>query len=198
MNFLAHLFLSGPQSELMAGNFLADSVRTGMMPNFSPGIQKGILLHRAIDSYTDHHAVVELSKERLRPRYHKYASVIVDVFYDHFLAIHFDQYSSVPLDQYAQSAYTFLAGYRAIFPDQALRFYDYMTKYDILTAYAEIDGITRVMKGMAHRARFESGMQTCTEELREHYEAFGNEFDVFFPELLLMTEGFRADLVSIR
>ena len=92
MNFLAHLFLSGEPGELMVGNFIADSVKGNAMNDFSEGIQKGIILHRAIDTFTDSHNEMQKSKERLRPRYKKYAPVITDIFYDHFLAVNWQDY----------------------------------------------------------------------------------------------------------
>ena len=86
MNFLSHLYLAGDSEELIIGNFIADAVKGSAFNQFSPGIQKGIVLHRKIDTFTDSHPVVELSKQRLRERYKKYASVIIDIYYDHYLA----------------------------------------------------------------------------------------------------------------
>jgi acyl carrier protein phosphodiesterase len=184
VNFLAHLYLSGPPGEIMAGNFIADSVRASMLNEFSPGIRNGIGLHREIDSYTDNHPVVAQSKERLRERYHKYAPVIVDVFYDHFLATNWKNYCPVDLKTWSRNTYTSLGHYLPLFPNRSLRFYEYMVTYDILTGYSQMEGIKRVMKGMSRRARFDSGMETCTEELLTHYCDFKMEFAVFFPDLM--------------
>ena len=85
MNYLAHLYLSGNDDELKLGNFIGDSVRGSDLSMYPPRVQDGIILHRGIDRYTDSHHVVMKSKLRLRPKYHKYAPVIVDMFYDHFL-----------------------------------------------------------------------------------------------------------------
>ncbi len=86
MNFLAHIYLSGNQERVMIGNFIGDFVKGKAWEEFDSAIQRGILLHREIDRYTDDHEVVIKTKERLRPKYHHYAPVISDVFYDHFLA----------------------------------------------------------------------------------------------------------------
>ena len=183
MNFLAHLFLSGQPSELMVGNFIADSVKGNAMSDFSEGIQKGIILHRAIDSFTDSHADMQKSKERLRPRYKKYAPVITDIFYDHFLAVNWQDYSAVSLRDYTNKVYTYLGEHYSIFPQRSKQFYDYMIKYDILFAYTKLEGIEKVMQGMSRRAHFISGMETATEELEKHYKDFEIEFQSFFPEL---------------
>jgi len=58
-------------------------------------VQKGIILHREIDSFTESckSASILSSRRRVAPRYRMYASVIFDVFYDHFLAANWLQYS---------------------------------------------------------------------------------------------------------
>jgi len=183
MNFLAHLFLSGEPSEQMVGNFIADSVKGSATDNFSEEIQKGIKLHRAIDTFTDNHAEMLKSKERLRPRYKKYAPVITDIFYDHFLATHWRDYSAISLRDYTSQVYKYLEKYHAIFPERSQQFYNYMIKYDILFAYTKIEGIEKVMQGMSRRAHFISGMETATEELVKGYDDFKTEFKLFFPDL---------------
>lgn len=183
MNFLAHIFLSGDHSEVMVGNFIADSVKRSDLAKFSLGIQEGIRLHRAIDTYTDNHAVTLKSKVRLRERYGKYSPVVADIFYDHFLATHWDDYSEVSLRVYADQTYKFLETHYAIFPERAKQFFNYMTKYDILFSYSKIEGIDKVMQGMSRRARFESGMETAAEALLMDYEDYRTEFREFFPEL---------------
>lgn len=115
MNFLAHLFLSGKPGELMVGNFIADSVKGSMLSDFSEGIQQGIKLHRAIDNFTDNHLVTLKSKERLRIHFGKYAPVVVDIFYDHFLAICWEKYADRSLRIYADEVYKFLGTYYAVF-----------------------------------------------------------------------------------
>lgn len=183
MNFLAHLFLSGELSELMVGNFIADSVKGSSTINYSQGIQQGIKLHRAIDEFTDNHAEMLRSKERLRPRYKKYAPVISDIFYDHFLAVNWEDYSAVSLRDYTQQVYEFLGKYYNLFPERSKQFYNYMIKYDILFAYTKLEGIERVMLGMSRRASFISGMETAVEELQKDYPDYKTEFQSFFPDL---------------
>ena len=85
MNFLAHIYLSFEDTDLTIGNFIGDFVKGNELDNYSDSIKKGIQLHRAIDSYTDSHEVVQKSKERLRDKYRHYSGVIVDIYYDHFL-----------------------------------------------------------------------------------------------------------------
>ncbi|MGZ3866322.1 MAG: acyl carrier protein phosphodiesterase [Bacteroidia bacterium] len=183
MNFLAHIFLSGPLSERTVGNFIADSVKGNEISHFSQGIQEGIRLHRFIDTYTDSHEVSLKTKERLREGYGKYAPVIMDIFYDHFLAVQWNEFSEVDLKTYSDRTYKFLKKHYAVFPMRSQQFYDYMIKYDILFNYSKIEGIDRVMQGMSRRARFDSGMETSATELVRAYEDYRKEFLAFFPQL---------------
>ena len=87
MNFLAHIYLSGDDPNIQLGNFIGDFVKgRNLVEQFGHEIAKGIELHRAIDEFTDKHPIVKLSKVRLREKYRHYAPVIVDIFYDHYLA----------------------------------------------------------------------------------------------------------------
>jgi acyl carrier protein phosphodiesterase len=183
MNFLSHLFLSGESEGLIIGNYIADSVKGSAFNNFSPEIQKGIILHRKIDTYTDSHSIVEESKIRLRPKYKKYASVIVDVYYDHYLAANWNDYSNESLDQYTQKIYSIINQHKHNFPLKSQHFTKYMLEYNILSAYANMDGIERVLHGMSRRASFVSNMEHAIHDLKEHYPLFETEFKGFFPEL---------------
>ena len=106
MNFLAHLYLSKNNKNILIGNFIADAVKGKKYQNYSKEIQAGILLHREIDNYTDAHPVVRKSKQRLNKRYKHYDGVIIDILYDHFLAKNWHNYSDIPLDIYAENVYS--------------------------------------------------------------------------------------------
>lgn len=183
VNYLAHLYLSGDDAALRLGNFIADHLKSRPISYYSADIQRGIRLHHAIDGFTDQHPVVAQSKARLQPEFRKYAPVIVDVFYDHFLAKSWDQFHSQPLEQYAAAIYAEMKTQHALLPVRAQEMLPYMERYDWLTNYAHLDGIRRVMNGMSRRARFESGMERAPAALEQHMEAFGEEFALFFPDL---------------
>ncbi|MBY0434107.1 MAG: ACP phosphodiesterase [Cyclobacteriaceae bacterium] len=184
MNFLAHLHLSGPDPEIMVGNFIGDFVKGRELEGvFGKGIARGVALHRAIDEFTDRHPVVKLSKARLRPKYGHYAGVIVDIFYDHFLAVRWSSYSDISLTDYASQAYRILEQYDAILPERVKQMMPYMMKGNWLVNYATLDGIQRSLNGISRRATFDSKMEQSTEDLKEHYADFEREFVEFFAEL---------------
>jgi acyl carrier protein phosphodiesterase len=198
MNFLAHLYLSGDDPEVMVGNFIGDFVKGGnLRGRFRPGIAAGIELHRAIDDFTDAHPVVDRSKQRLRPELRHYSPVVADMFYDHFLAANWNRYHSVPLPLYAAGVYRLLETYHDILPESVMAILPYMVGGNWLVSYAHIEGIQRALNGMAARTPYESGMETATDLLRAHYDSFKEDFTEFFPELTRFVEEYRSGDLSI-
>jgi len=183
MNFLSHLYLAGNSEGLIVGNFIADSVKGSDYKKYSVEIQKGILLHRAIDTYTDSHLIVEQSKKRLRNKYKKYSGVIVDIYYDHFLAKNWNNYSTISLNEFTQNIYSIIKNHYSVLPFKSARFTEYMLHYNILENYSNLKGIEQVLQGMSQRASFESNMEKAIDDLKEHFNDFENEFNLFFPEL---------------
>jgi len=183
MNCLAHLYLSGDDPDLKIGNFIADHVKGKAMNGFPPAIRDGIILHRKIDFYTDTHPVVLRSKERLRPVFRKYSPVIVDIFYDHFLAANWKNYSDTDLKVYAQEFYKLTEKYDDIMPAKTRHMLTYMISGNWLVGYATTEGINRVLGGMSRRTAFESGMENAAAELVQNYQDYKVEFEEFFVDL---------------
>jgi acyl carrier protein phosphodiesterase len=188
MNFLAHLYLSGNDEDLIVGNFIADMVKGRQIENFNGNIVKGIKLHRKIDAFTDSHPIVDQSKMRLRNKYRLYSGVIVDMFYDHFLARNWREYSRLPLSKFVRSAYQLLLKNYFLLPVRARNVLPFMIASNWLVNYAHLDKLNSHMQGMARRTPFNSGMENAVEDLKKHYDDFGNEFSAFFPELIAFVE----------
>jgi acyl carrier protein phosphodiesterase len=194
MNFLAHIYLSGDNPNIMVGNFIGDFVKgRNLMQQFEPQIVKGIALHRAIDEFTDHHPIVRESKIRLRPKYRHYAAVIVDVFYDHFLSKYWGAYHPEPLVKFSADTYKTIEKYWEILPEGVKYMLPYMIRGNWLLNYGKMEGIQRALSGMSRRSRHESKMDESVTELNEHYDAFKGEFELFFPELTAYSKRFLLD-----
>jgi len=190
MNFLAHLYLAGPDATALAyadhvlGQFIADSVPGRQLEQYLPEVQSGIRMHRAIDTFTDQHPVVRRTTARLRDAgTGKYAGVVADMFYDHFLAYNFREFSAESLPDFTRRVYAVLTSRQAEFPAPVQRFFPYLVQQNWLLGYAEIAGITRALQGLSRRASPGSGMETAGEELRRNYGAYETDFRAFFPEL---------------
>ncbi len=188
MNYLAHFYLSGTaDSQLALGNFLGDFVKGKKYLEYAPDIRKGILLHRAVDSFTDAHPLVLQSKKRLFSRYRHYGAVLVDLFYDHLLAANFHDFSSQPLHDFTQEVYKILSAQQQQLPEKANFMLPYMVRDNWLLNYRSIEGISRACAGLARRTRFASGMERGPEDLWLHYEAFEKEFRLFFSDIRAYT-----------
>ena len=188
MNYLAHLFLSGEDEDLMVGNFIADAIKGKQLDRFSAEIQRGVRLHRAIDSFTDSHEITKLSKARLNAGYRHYAGVIIDIYYDHFLAKNWSDYHYLPLADFTTKVYEILENYQDILPERIAHMLQYMVPQNWLLNYAHYEGINRVLNGMSRRTKFDSGMEHAIHELKLYEELFENEFSLFFPQLQLFVE----------
>ncbi|MFN8153859.1 MAG: ACP phosphodiesterase [Bacteroidia bacterium] len=195
MNYLAHLYLSANRPEIAIGNFIADHVKGSMVEKYDGGVRDGIRLHRLIDTFTDTHPVVEESKARLRPEFRKYAPVIVDIYYDHFLARDWEQYHHQPLTEFAEETYALLRKNESLLPERTLHMLSYMEPQNWLVKYATLDGMQRALTGLSRRATFESNMQHAHLFLDKHYAEFEREFNAFFPDLRMYVHTV-ADLMS--
>ncbi len=184
MNFLAHLYLSGNSDKIKIGNFIGDAVKGKQYMHYEADIIKGIELHRAIDTFTDQHPIVEESKQRLRQKYRKYAGVIVDMFYDHYLAALWHQYSATQLDDFINDAYAMLQKNFDVLPQKSQYMLPHMIRHNWLKSYAHVEGIHQALTGMSQRTSFDSGMEHASQALREDYQLYQQEFERFFPELV--------------
>ncbi|NGY38793.1 DUF479 domain-containing protein [Flavobacterium sp. XN-5] len=183
MNFLAHIYLSGDNDLIKIGNFMADGIRGKNYLNYPPDVQKGIVLHRAIDTFTDAHPIFRQSTKKLHARYHHYAGVIIDVFYDHFLAKNWVNYSNENLENYVTDFYQSLSDNIPILTEKTIGMMPYMFEENWLLIYQTVEGIEHILTQMDKRTMNQSKMRFATEELTEFYTEFEQEFTVFFEEL---------------
>jgi acyl carrier protein phosphodiesterase len=183
LNYLAHLFLAGTDPEMILGNFIADHVKGSDVLKYPENVQKGISMHRAIDTFTDQHPVVKQSIARLRADFRKYAGVIVDMYYDHYLSALWNEYSHTDLGSFTKTRYDILNTFQSILPARSARLLFYMEKQNWLLSYGSFDGLQQAFIGMSRRTTFESKMELAVVNLKAGYPEFGNEFRQFFPEL---------------
>jgi acyl carrier protein phosphodiesterase len=183
MNFLAHIYLSGDNDLIKIGNFMADGIRGKQFKNYPLEVQKGIVLHRAIDTFTDAHPVFRQSTKKLHSRYHHYAGVIVDIFYDHFLAKNWVNYSDEDLGGYVAAFYQSLSDNTSILSEKTVMLMPYMIKQNWLVSYQTIEGIDKILTQMDSRTKNESKMRFASEELIKFYTEFEEDFTKFFEDL---------------
>jgi len=190
VNFLAHLHLSGDSREVRVGNFMGDFVKGNAKGRFSSEIYKGISLHRYIDEFTDSHPVVWKSKLRLREKYRHYSGVIVDIFYDHFLAKNWNKFHHKKLEVFAEESYSIIKEFHDILPSRLQQILPYIIRQNWLVSYSTVSGIGQALFGMSHRTKFDSKMDESVKDLEIHYQAFNEEFLEFYPELVVRCQQF--------
>jgi len=183
LNFLAHIYLSGDNEQLMIGNFIADFVKGKKKDQYPVAIKKGIELHRKIDDFTDHHPIVLRSKQRILINQGKYSGVVIDLFYDHFLAKNFSDYHSQSLKEYSEKTYIVLKNHWEILPTGVHLFLPYMIERNWLLNYASVEGMGRALTGLSTRVGFANNMHHATEDLKQHYSDLEKDFKEFFPLL---------------
>lgn len=188
MNFLTHLFLSGDAPGLLVGNLMGDFVKGKLDGRFPPDIERGILFHREIDSFVGQNRNFVRSKRRLDSSFGLYRAVLVDIFYDHFLAAHWEDYADVPLPFFIYNAWGVTCEHKEFLPYKLRRIIPFLFR-DWLPSYSDMGGVAAVLQMMSRlRIKRTNCVSNGAEALSRHYEGLYADFREFFPELLAFSE----------
>jgi acyl carrier protein phosphodiesterase len=183
MNYLAHAYLSFNQPEILAGNMISDFVKGKQRFGFSEGIQKGIMLHRSIDEFTDAHDATKNAKQFLKPAVGLYAGAFIDVAYDHFLARDKNEFPDESLLQFSLSVYTVLDNYLYVLPEKFARMFPYMKHDNWLYNYRTLNGAEKSFGGLARRAKYLASSSAVFECFKKNYDAIEVYYHSFFPDV---------------
>lgn len=183
MNYLAHLALAYPSEGLVVGNFIGDHVRNKDLPNFSTSVQRGVEMHRSIDVYTDNHPISKELRALLFEKHRHVGRVLLDVFYDHFLATHFSKFYSFTLETFVSVVQPVLQNNFDILPSSAQHYLKGMTTQDWLMKYETIQGIDFVLNKMSNRTSIDS-IREGSWSLNKHYDVLEQGFLDFYPNLV--------------
>ena len=184
MNYLAHLAIAYPNAGLVVGNFIGDHLRNKDLPTFSSAIQAGIVMHRSIDIFTDKHNVTIALRQLLFATHRHLARVLIDVFYDHFLAKHFEAYHDESLSAFIAKMQPILQKNEFVLPHTAQRYLAGMVSQDWLAKYQNQEGIEHILQKMAHRSGL-TELADGAKSLAIHYDTLQNGFARFYPDLQL-------------
>ena len=192
MNFLCHLYLSANDPELQVGNLMGDFVKGPLAGRFPAGIEQGLLLHRWIDSAANRDRSFLESRHRLDPYYGLYRGVLVDLFYDHFLAAEWQAYHPLPFETFLEQTYSSAREHDAVMPD---RFRDLLPVIftELIPSYREVAGIDRALQRMAARRTRPSPLGSGVQELVRHYGELQGEFRSFLPRMAGQVAGLLTD-----
>lgn len=184
MNYLAHLFLSGDEEEVLLGNFIGDYVKGHNFRNYSEKVRRGIILHRNIDMFTDNNSIVRASKSRFKEIYGKYSGILIDILYDHYLALKWKDFTSRSLDEFVIFVHHVLKKFHDILPEEVKSFIPSFINNDWLNTYKSVEGIEIVLDKMSKRTSLPDETKFAIQVFREEYDYIEEEFLAYFPTLM--------------
>jgi len=184
MNYLAHLYLSGEDEATMVGNFIGDYVKGKNYEKFPADIQKGILLHRQIDSFTDQHSKFREAKKLLNGDYGLYSGIVIDLFYDHFLAKNWNRYSSLTLREFAKYSHAILLSYFRYLPKQVQDFLPFLIQHRRLESYAATNGIQKSLEIMSRYTSLPENSEKAIKVMQSNLYFFEKNFAEFMHETI--------------
>ena len=196
MNYLAHAFLSFNQPEILVGNMISDFVKGKKKIIYPSDIQNGIVLHRAIDEFTDAHPATKKAKEFFRPAYRLYSGAFVDVVFDHFLAIDKNEFeNSTELQNFTLQVYQTLEENFSLLPQHFQSFFPHMKKNNWLYNYQFFQGVKMGFGGLVNRAAYIKDSTTANTVFITNYSELKDCYDIFFPTLKKFASNYVSNLL---
>lgn len=183
MNWLAHLYLSEDDVENRLGNILADVVKGKDRKPLSAGIRRGIACHQTIDAFTDFHPLVLGCKQYFHPDFRIFGGIVLDVYFDHLLAVNWARYSEIPLDRFLQEIYESFVAYPGELPDKIRTHLGRIAREDLLGSYRTMEGIEKTLVRISLRLKRPVKLQQTLEGLTQNRPAIENAFHLFLPQL---------------
>jgi acyl carrier protein phosphodiesterase len=184
MNHLAHLFLAGDTPESLIGNLSGDFVKGPLGERFAPAVREGIAQHRRIDAFTDAHPAVAAFRRVLAVELGHYSRVIADVFFDHFLALRFDEFGGESLEAFLERTYATIDPHADTLPGMLRFVYPRMRDEQWLQSYREIGGIHTALANISRRFSRRPHLETATHHLVDSRPELERLFDQFFPDVV--------------
>lgn len=184
LNYLAHIFLSGTDSQVKIGNFIGDFVKGNQLNSQPSCIRSGIVLHRKIDSFTDSHPVVIEIIGMLRPVFGRYSGIIVDMYFDYFLAVSFFDYAGVRLSTFAFRFYVDLLFYYKYLPVRVKRFVFHFIATNRLKRYSTLEGLKSSLQIMSNHKIPAIEPDKTIDFLIQNHDELEDKFHQFFPDLI--------------
>ena len=192
MNFLAHLLLDSGSDDALLGSLMGDFVKGDTAGRFTAPVSDAILLHRKIDSFADAHMITRKSRNRISPLRRRFAGIIVDVCYDHFLSRHWRHFGTTDLKPFVDRVYAVLIKNRSLLPERLRRILPFMISQNLLGSYIHLEKVGDALDRIAGRLSRGGQFMRAITEIEANYDALEIDFLAFFPDLTLFVETRRA------
>lgn len=185
MNFLAHAFLAGTEPADRLGAMLGDFVKGPLPAGLPPDVAAGVALHRRIDSFADAHPAFRRSRARVSRRRQRYGGIMVDMFYDHLLARHWNDFSDEPIESFSAGIYALLEAHSQLLPQRLTEVLVFMKRDNWLVSYREVAEVGLALDRLSrHRLSHPNPLAGAVEELELGYAGFKSDFHDFLPAAL--------------
>lgn len=183
MNYLAHIALSGDNTEHQVGGFLGDFYRGPLHGEFPPAIEAGIMAHRSLDAYVDRQQELHCFLQRFEKPMRRYAGIVADIIYDHILACDWHLYYTSQLDDFCRNFYAQLAAFENILPLGAKKFLHYAPSTGWLQSYRDENNLTYILQRVGQRLKKPIALETALPVFFEHRTSITKEFHALYPRL---------------
>ena len=192
MNFLAHFHLAWPDEGLVAGGLEGDYLKGVLRGQLPHNVERGVKLHRAIDAYTDGHPLIIQLRRELPTDLRRYAGILIDLCFDHYLSLHWSRFSNIPIDKFNAEIYQILAVHEQVFSDGARTMASRLIEYDILNLYGEWETVPATAARIGQRFKRHNPFLELDRELTPAKTAVEQTFLNFYPQL----ESFCRDSIA--
>ena len=185
MNFLAHFLLAEGSDETLAGNFLGDFVKGVVREgDYPPKILQGIRTHRAVDGFSDRHPITGVSRRRFSVKFSRISGIIVDVSFDHFLALNWQRFCCDEIGHFISKSYDAVEAHAHLMPEQFAGIVPRLRDQDWLNETRTVDGLRRIFRRMSRRSPILNHLESAIVEIEANHEALERDFLKFFPDVI--------------
>lgn len=184
MNYLGHLLLAGNRPDDLLGNLMGDFVKGPIDGQVPACYEPGVLLHRRVDSYTDSHAAVRAVRRRFPAGSRRFSGIIVDLWFDHLLAVRWDALHDEPLEAFAARVYDLLRARWGELPQRMQQRMEFTIRNDLLVSYRDAETVVRALDGIGQRLRRPVKLGTMAGPLVDGSLDVHDEFAAFLPDLI--------------
>jgi len=197
MNFLGHAFLSNKDEGLLLGNMMGDFIKGRLaLAAYPKQVQAGILMHRAIDQFTDQHPALIRAQLIFKERYQRYSGAIIDTIMDHFLANDAKFFpNEETLQSFSSDTYASLAKQAEHFAPQFDKAFESMQQHNWLFHYKTTMGIKKSLEGLSRRATYLGDTQEAYDLFIAHYFYLNNCYYEFIEDMCIFAHQYRSNLL---
>lgn len=185
MNYLAHIHLAHTTNTSLLGNFLGDFVKGSDLSHLPLDLQKGVRLHRSIDTFTDSHACVVSLRKGFPRNIRRMSGVVIDIYFDYLLSLNWAQYNNTDMTIMLAKFYEQLASTSLEIGGRFPEVKSGLLSYKWLHEYEQKETVIKAFKHIEKRLGYRITFANAAADFIEQYDAQLNQaFSQFYPQLM--------------